>query len=255
MRRGLGQRNLGEGTYRARAPAARDIAHAFPRVPSDRADVTGSGSVDVPEKREPSVFAGASAQGTVRGMKDPLVRFGVAIERSLLRQIDGLANERGCTRSELFRDLGRGAIGRAQVARGAPAFATLTLVYDHHVRDLSERLTELQHQLGDGVRSAMHVHLSHDLCLEVVVMRGLSHELQELAEKILAMRGVKQGGIEIIPLGPAPAHDHRHEHAHPHTHTHDDADEPILARPASRREVKTSPAREPVRGRAQRKRN
>ena len=81
-------------------------------------------------------------------------------------------NERGVTRSELLRDLVRGEVVRAQVQRGVPAFAALTLVYDHHVRDLSEKLTELQHQLGDDVRAALHVHLSHDLCLEVVVMHG-----------------------------------------------------------------------------------
>lgn len=195
-------------------------------------------------------------------MKDPLVRFGVAIERSLLKQIDGLASERGCTRSELFRDLGRGAIGRAQVARGAPAFATLTLVYDHHVRDLSERLTELQHQLGEGVRSAMHVHLSHDLCLEVVVMRGLSHELQELAEKILALRGVKQGGIEIIPLGPEHDQDHSHPHAPGHTHGPQEAggESPtgagrVSPRGGTTRKEPATPAADATRGRAQRKRN
>ena len=69
-------------------------------------------------------------------MKDPLVRFGVAIEGSLLREIDALAKERGCTRSELFRDLGRAAVGRAKVLERVDAVATLTLVYDHHVRAL-----------------------------------------------------------------------------------------------------------------------
>jgi len=151
-------------------------------------------------------------------MKDPLVRFGVAIEGSLLGQLDALAQERGCTRSELLRDLARGAVGRAKVPKGVDAVGALTLVYDHHVRDLSRRLTDLQHELGDGVRSALHVHLSHDLCLEVVVMRGQSDQLQSIADRILAMRGVKQGGIEIIAgLGPA-KHEHAHEHDHPHEH-------------------------------------
>ncbi len=80
-------------------------------------------------------------------------------------------------------------------------------------------LTDLQHELGDGVRSALHVHLSHDLCLEVVVMRGQSDQLQAIADRILAMRGVKQGGIEIIAglaASPAPASTHAHEHAHAH---------------------------------------
>ena len=144
-------------------------------------------------------------------MKDPLVRFGVAIEGSLLEEIDALTKERACTRSELFRDLSRAAVGRAKVAKGVDAVCALTLVYDHHVPDLSEKLTELQHRLGEGVRAAMHVHLTQALCLEVVVMRGRSDELQAIAERMLAMRGVKQGGREII----AGMHPHPHPHPHP----------------------------------------
>jgi CopG family nickel-responsive transcriptional regulator len=131
-------------------------------------------------------------------MKDPLVRFGVAIEGSLLRELDGLVRERGCTRSELFRDLSRAEVGRAKLPKAVDAIATLTLVYDHHVRDLSEKLTELQHQLGEQVRAALHVHITHDLCLEVIVVRGRSDHLQAIADRMLALRGVKQGGIEIV---------------------------------------------------------
>jgi CopG family transcriptional regulator, nickel-responsive regulator len=154
-------------------------------------------------------------------MKDPLVRFGVAIERSLLRDLDALAHKRDCTRSELLRDLGRAEVGRAKVAEGVEAVGALTLVYDHHTRDLSEKLTALQHDLGDDVRAAMHVHLSHDLCLEVVVIRGRSDRLAELAEQILAIRGVKHGGIEIIPADASGGdHDHDHDQAHGHAHPH-----------------------------------
>ena len=154
-------------------------------------------------------------------MKDPLVRFGVAIEGSLLSQLDALAEERGCTRSELLRDLSRAAVGRAKVPKGVDAVGTLTLVYDHHVRDLSEKLTELQHELGDGVRSALHIHLTHDLCLEVIVMQGRSDELQAVSDRILAMRGVKQGGVEMIARpGPGQRHDHAHEHPAPGRRRH-----------------------------------
>jgi CopG family nickel-responsive transcriptional regulator len=94
--------------------------------------------------------------------------------------------------------------------------ATLTIVYDHHVRDLTEKLTELQHELGELVRSTLHVHISHDNCLEVLILRGKSDELAALADRILATRGVKQGGIEIIAgvLDDASAGAHRgHRHA------------------------------------------
>ena len=105
-------------------------------------------------------------------MRAPLVRFGVAIDAPLLAELDKLVIERGCTRSEMFRDLARAEVVRAKVRSGVDAVAALTIVYDHHVRDLSEKLTEIQHQLGDGVRAAMHVHLSADYCLEVIVIRG-----------------------------------------------------------------------------------
>ena len=131
-------------------------------------------------------------------MKPSLVRFGVAIDAPLLRELDVLVEERGCTRSELFRDLARAEIARAKVPRGVDAVGALTLVYDHHVRDLPEKLTELQHQMGDSVRAALHVHLSHDLCLEVIIVRGKSDRLKAIASRMLAMRGVKHGGIEIV---------------------------------------------------------
>ena len=151
-------------------------------------------------------------------MKDPLVRFGVAIEGSLLRELDALVEKRGGTRSELLRDLARAEVARDRVPTGVASVGALTLVYDHHVRDLSEKLTEIQHQLGDDIRAALHIHLSHDLCLEVVVMHGKSDHLKLVADRFLAMRGVKHGGIEIIPdvVAPRRAKAQAHHH-HPIT--------------------------------------
>src|SRR5450755_572846 len=166
-------------------------------------------------------------------MKDPLVRFGVAVEGSLLRELDALARKRGCTRSELLRDLGRAEVGRAKIPDGVDAVAALTLVYDHHTRDLSEKLTALQHDLGDDVRAAMHVHLSHDLCLEVIVLRGRSDRLAALADQILAIRGVKHGGIEIVSSIEVAGHTHDEGHPHLHDHAHPHPHRP--AAPARRR--------------------
>ena len=142
-------------------------------------------------------------------MREQLVRFGIAMEASLLDEVDALVAKRGCTRSELLRDLARAEVTRAKVTSAADAVATLTIVYDHHVRDLSEQLTELQHRLGQRVRATLHVHLSHDLCLEVIVLHGRSHDLKSIAERIIATRGVKHGGVEII-AGLGHSHDHRH---------------------------------------------
>jgi CopG family transcriptional regulator, nickel-responsive regulator len=149
-------------------------------------------------------------------MSDPLVRFGVAMEGSLLEQFDELVEARGGTRSEALRDLARAAVTRAQVQKGVEAVATLTLIYDHHVRDLTEKLTELQHDLGEAVRSTLHIHLDHDKCLEIIVMHGRSDVLQAQADRILAIKGVLHGALELFAHGRRAAHGHAH--AHPHSH-------------------------------------
>ncbi len=145
-----------------------------------------------------------------------LTRFGVAMETSLLAQLDELAQERGSTRSELLRDLARAEVLRSLSRKRVDAYASVTLVYNHHVRDLAERLMDMQHELGDQVRSTMHVHLDHDRCLELIVMRGRADRLQSAAEKLFGTRGVLQGSIEIVAAtggaGSKQEHDHDHDH-------------------------------------------
>jgi CopG family nickel-responsive transcriptional regulator len=159
-----------------------------------------------------------------------LSRFGVAMETALLAQFDQLVQARGSTRSEVLRDLARAEIVRSLSTRRVEAFASITIVYNHHVRELSERLTAMQHDLGEQVRSTLHVHLDHDRCLEVIVMRGRADRLQAVAEKLFATRGVLQGSIEVVPVagpsGSEPVHEHderpsrsrkkanRHRHSH-----------------------------------------
>ena len=162
-------------------------------------------------------------------MKDNLVRFGVAMETSLVNELDKLAEARGSNRSELIRDLARAEVGRASLEDRVRAFAAVTLVYNHHVRELSEKLTALQHELGDQVRSTMHVHLDHEHCLEVIVMRGRSDELKAATGRMLGTRGVIQGGAEYVAEDTlslmtsgrrGAGHDHggpAHPHPHPHT--------------------------------------
>jgi CopG family transcriptional regulator, nickel-responsive regulator len=152
--------------------------------------------------------------------RDKLVRFGVAMEAPLLQEFDELVAARGGTRSEALRDLARAAIVKAKTRRGAEAVATLTLVYDHHVRDLMERLTDLQHELGEGIRSTLHVHLDHHHCLEVIVMQGHSERLQTVADQILALKGVKHAGLELYAglheAGQGHGHVHHGKSAHHH---------------------------------------
>lgn len=164
-------------------------------------------------------------------MTDELVRFGVAMEAGLLAELDALVKTREATRSRLLSDLARAEVAKNQLKPGVSAVGALTLVYDHHVRDLTERLNELQHELGDSVRSSLHVHLNHDECLEVIVLRGQADQLQAIAARILAMRGVNHGELVLVPEQSQanfsdlqPLHTHTHTHGHrAHTHSHEKA--------------------------------
>lgn len=158
-----------------------------------------------------------------------LVRFGIAIDGELLGRFDERIAEKGYgNRSEAIRDLIRADLLERSADPDAPATGTLTLVYDHHVRELSEKLTDMQHDLGHHVVSTLHVHLDHDHCLEVVVLRGPAGMIEGAAQRIVATKGVIHGRLTLTgPLVPKddPAHHHEHgphthEHAHEHPHAH-----------------------------------
>jgi CopG family nickel-responsive transcriptional regulator len=146
-------------------------------------------------------------------MTAELVRFGVAMDSELLAQFDHHIEHRGyTTRSEALRDLVRAELSTHLDDSTAPVVATLTLVYDHHVRELSERLTEMQHDLGDNVVSTMHVHVDHHHCLEVIVFRGPANIIQRASDKIRATKGVEHGKLVLTSLAAststAAGHDH-----------------------------------------------
>jgi CopG family nickel-responsive transcriptional regulator len=131
-----------------------------------------------------------------------LARTGVSIDGDLLLQFDRLIAKRGYkNRSEAFRDLIRDALLAETVDSNKPVVGTLTLVYDHHVPNLSEKLTGAQHSAGAMILAATHVHLDHHYCLEVVIMKGKSRELQELADRMLALRGVELGKLVLTNSG------------------------------------------------------
>jgi CopG family nickel-responsive transcriptional regulator len=131
-----------------------------------------------------------------------LARTGVSIDEDLLTEFDRLIAKRGYkNRSEAFRDLIREALLTETIDSNKPVVGTLTLVYDHHVPNLSEKLTGAQHSAGAMILAATHVHLDHDYCLEVVIMKGKSRELQELADRMLALRGVELGKLVLTNSG------------------------------------------------------
>ncbi len=131
-----------------------------------------------------------------------LVRFGVAMERELLGRFDALLESRGfLNRSEALRDLVRRELDDDAWAKGGATVATITLVYDHHVRELSDRLTEIQHDYGDDIVSALHVHLDHHHCLEVIAARGEASTLKQLADRLIGTKGVLSGHVAaaVVP--------------------------------------------------------
>ena len=132
-----------------------------------------------------------------------LERIGIAIGEGLLGEFDKLIARRGySSRSEAVRDLIRKEmVDEISGSPNAEVYGTVTLVYDHHTRLLPEKLTELQHQYHDAIMSSVHVHLDHDNCLEVILVRGKSTLVQNLAHGLIATKGVKHGRFMLTTSG------------------------------------------------------
>ena len=156
-----------------------------------------------------------------------LSRTGVSLDEDLLNEFDRLITRRGYeNRSEAIRDLIREALLAENVSSNKPVVGTLTLVYDHHVPNLSQKLTEVQHTAGAMILAATHVHLDHNYCLEVIIMQGRSTALQDIAHRMLALRGVELGKLVLTASGKA-LKGGKHTHSTRHTpstkpgkHTH-----------------------------------
>ena len=132
-----------------------------------------------------------------------LSRIGVAIDSDLLKKFDGLIARRGYTnRSEAFRDLIRDKLVEESWENPErKVVGTISIVYDHHVRLLNERLTGVQHEHYHHVLSTLHVHLDHDHCLEVLVVRGRAAAVRAVADALISAKGVKHGRLTITSSG------------------------------------------------------
>jgi CopG family nickel-responsive transcriptional regulator len=128
-----------------------------------------------------------------------LVRFGVSAEEELMINFDRLSADKGYSnRSEALRDLMRDALVQARLEKfpdTADVLGSLTLVYDHHARELSERMNEIQHERHGLVVSVLHIHISHEDCMEVIALRGRAGAIRELANSLLSLKGVKHGKL------------------------------------------------------------
>lgn len=137
------------------------------------------------------------------GTMSALARIGVAIDSALLAKFDALIAERGYTnRSEAFRDIIRDELVRKSWSSGdEDVVGTVTLVYDHHVRMLGEKLTDLQHNHHRNILSTIHVHLDHDNCLEVLIVKGKARDVQKIADALISTKGVKHGRLTVTTTG------------------------------------------------------
>jgi CopG family nickel-responsive transcriptional regulator len=127
----------------------------------------------------------------------------VAIDTGLLEKFDRLIAGRGYTnRSEAFRDMIREElVEQSWESPESQVVGTVTLVYDHHARLLGEKLTGIQHEYHHSVLSTLHVHLDHDLCLEVIVIRGKAGAVRSLADALISTKGVKHGRLTLTTSG------------------------------------------------------
>ena len=133
-----------------------------------------------------------------------LVRFGVSLDHHLLDDFDRIVRRRKyATRSEALRDLIRGQLVSEEWSNDTDreAVATITFVYDHHVPDLSRKLTHSQHDFQGNIMAGMHVHLDHQHCLEVLVVKGKGSELRKVADALISVKGVKHGKLTMTTTG------------------------------------------------------
>ena len=148
-------------------------------------------------------------------------RFTISLDKSLATAFDALIKERGyATRSEAVRDILRSHLQVSEQNRNqkGPCVAALSYVYNHHERELSERLANIQHEHHDLTISTMHAHLDHEECLETVMLKGSINQVRQFADEIIAETGVRHGQLNLISVALTKPHTHggsAHRHLKP----------------------------------------
>ena len=134
---------------------------------------------------------------------EEIVRFGVSMEKNLLASFDELISRKGyANRSEALRDLVRDHLVEEEwKVEKKEMIGTITIVYNHHTRGLSDTLIELQHHFHNLIISTMHLHMDEDNCLEVLVVKGMVDKIKTIADKLISTRGVKHGKLTMTTTG------------------------------------------------------
>ena len=131
-----------------------------------------------------------------------LVRFGVSLDKELLELFDALIKGKNYNnRSEAIRDLIRHELVTRQWQEGRDVAGAITLIYDHHLRELLSRMTDVQHDFQKVIISSQHIHLDHDNCLELIAVRGSAVEVQRLADTLKAIKGVRHATLSMSSTG------------------------------------------------------
>ncbi len=132
-------------------------------------------------------------------MTEKIKRFGVSIEPDLLSKFDKTIKKKSYTnRSEAIRDMIRkNIITDESNEPDAEGIGTLTMIYDHHSGSLTNRLLEIQHDHHHEILTTTHIHIDHNNCLEVLVLKGKTGEIQKLADSIKALKGIKHGELVL----------------------------------------------------------
>ena len=129
-------------------------------------------------------------------------RFGVSLEDNLLDELDDLVKSHKLpNRSQAIRYLIRRNLTKEQWETNRIVSGCVVLVYDHNKRDLLNKAVEIQHHYQNLVLSSQHVHLDHNNCLETIILKGKAQDLQELAERLIGLKGMKQGDVVMSTLG------------------------------------------------------
>ncbi|MDD5688644.1 MAG: nickel-responsive transcriptional regulator NikR [Elusimicrobia bacterium] len=127
-----------------------------------------------------------------------LLRFGVSLDEELLKKFDKLIKEKKYTnRSKAIADLICQEFVKEQWTKGGDIAGAITLIYDHHKRELVDKLMNIQHDFQKAIVSTQHIHLDHDICLEIIAVRGSSAEVKKLADSLKAMKGVKHSTLSV----------------------------------------------------------
>ena len=131
-----------------------------------------------------------------------LVRFGVSLDKELLGKFDErIRNKNYTNRSEAIRDLLREDLVKEEWQEGKEIAGTITMIYDHHKRELVTKLMDIQHDFGAIIISTQHIHLDHHNCLEIIALKGKPLQARELTDKLKAVKWVKHVALSLSSTG------------------------------------------------------